>query len=103
MGEKNNQVTLVLFTNCLLSASTAGLPDVMVLHQKSPLGYILECLAMKAVGKYYVPLVCFTALSNILYPFIIFCGHFGIFFPDLICCNKYKSGNPGQRRQDSRK
>jgi hypothetical protein len=35
---------------------------------------------MKAIGKFYDPLVNFTAISYTLRPFGIFCGHFGIFF-----------------------
>jgi hypothetical protein len=61
---------------------------------------------MADVGKFYGPLVYFTAITNILWPlgifcvyfgifcvyFGIFCVYFGIFFPVSACCTK--SGNP---------
>jgi hypothetical protein len=54
---------------------------------------------MTDVGKFYGPLVYFTAITNILWPlgifcvyFGIFCVYFGIFFPVSACCTK--SGNP---------
>jgi hypothetical protein len=56
--------------------------------KKSQFGKILECLAIKAVGKFNGHLVDFTAISYIFCPSGIFCGHFGIFFPVLVCCTK---------------
>jgi hypothetical protein len=71
----------------------AGLPDGIFSNQKSQFGYILECLVMEDVGKFY-------GLSSILLPFRIFYWHLVYFvdvlvyfFPVLVCCTK-KSGNP---------
>jgi hypothetical protein len=36
---------------------------------------------MRNVGKFYVRLVWFTAISYILWTFVMFCGYFGLFFP----------------------
>jgi hypothetical protein len=48
--------------------------------QKSQFGQILECLAMKDVGKFFGRSVYLSAISYILWPFGRFCGHFGTFF-----------------------
>jgi hypothetical protein len=56
------------------------LPDGIFSNQKSQFGQILECLAIKDVGKIYGHLVYFTDISYIFGPFGTKCGHFGIFF-----------------------
>jgi hypothetical protein len=66
----------------------SGLPDGIFSNQKSQFGYILECLAMKDVGK-------FVAISYIL-------GHLVYFVVILVQFSRfgmlYKEtpGNPGQ-------
>jgi hypothetical protein len=56
-------------------------------------GQILECLAMKDVGKFYSHLVHFSAISYILWPFgifvviLVYFSRFGILYEE-------KSGNP---------
>jgi hypothetical protein len=52
--------------------SGAGLPDGIFSNQKSQFGKILEGLAMKYVGVFYVHLVNFTGIWCILWPFGIF-------------------------------
>jgi hypothetical protein len=64
-----------------LTCFRPGLPDGIFWNQKSQFGYILECLTMKDVAKFYCSSVYFTAFPNILFPFCTFCGHFGIYFP----------------------
>jgi hypothetical protein len=56
-------------------------------NQKSQFGKILECLAMKDVGKFYGHLVNFPAILYIFGPFDIFLGNFGIFL-QLFCKKK---------------
>jgi hypothetical protein len=60
---------------------TAGMPDGLLSNQKSQFGSILEGLAMENVGIFYVHLVCFTAIGNILWSLGIFCGHLVYFSP----------------------
>jgi hypothetical protein len=43
---------------------------------------------MENDGIFYVHLVNFTAIGNILWPFGVFCGHLVLFFPVLVCCTK---------------
>jgi hypothetical protein len=43
---------------------------------------------MENVGIFYVYLVYFTAIGNILSPFGIFFNHFVHFSPVLVCCTK---------------
>jgi hypothetical protein len=62
------------------------LPDGLFSNQKSQFRQVWECFAMKDVGKFYVNLVFFTAISYIVWPFGIFCGNFGNYFPVLVCC-----------------
>jgi hypothetical protein len=50
-------------------------------HTKIPIWVILECLAMKDVGKFYGHLVYFTATAYILWPFGYIFGYFGVVFP----------------------
>jgi hypothetical protein len=71
-----------------IEGNDPGLPDGIFSNQKSQFGWILECLAMKYVGKFHDHLVYFTAnrifygyIWYILWSFGIFCGLFGIFFP----------------------
>jgi hypothetical protein len=72
----------------LAATELSGLPDGIFSNQKSQFGQFLDCLAMKDVGKLYVYLVYFTAISYILWPFSIFCGHFWYIFPVLACYSK---------------
>jgi hypothetical protein len=48
---------------------------------------------MENVGIFYVHLVHFTAIGNILLPFGILCGHL-VFFPRFGMLYQEKSGNP---------
>jgi hypothetical protein len=56
-----------------------GLPDGIISNQKSKFGLILECIAMKYIGKLCCYLVHFTAIWYILWSF-------GYIFPVLVCC-----------------
>jgi hypothetical protein len=42
---------------------------------------VVGCLAMEDVGIFYVHLVYFSAICNILWPLGIFTGHLAYFFP----------------------
>jgi hypothetical protein len=54
------------------------LPDGMVSNQKCQYGFILKCLAMKEVGKFYGHSAYFTAIWYILWTFWYTFPRFGM-------------------------
>jgi hypothetical protein len=69
------------------------LPDGLFSNQKSRFGKTLEGLAMENVGIFYIHLVYFMAIGNIVWPFGIFCGNL-VYKSPFGILDQEKSGNP---------
>jgi hypothetical protein len=70
-----------------------GLPDGIVLNQKSQFGWILKGLAKEDVGTFYGHLVHFTSIWYILRRLGLFYGHLE-YLPLFGMLYQEKSGNP---------